>query len=63
MKTSQALYDVIEATKRLEVAMAEDHNDPDTKAEGTLWIQHHILKVHNTRLALEGLRDSLNEVE
>ncbi len=61
MKTSEALYEAIEGVKRLETAMAEDHNSPDTHQQGVLWIQHNALKVYNTRLSLEDIRDSLNE--
>ena len=61
MKPSQALYEAIEAVERLETAMIEDHNSPDTKTEGTLWIQHNHLEVVEIRIALQNLRGSLNE--
>lgn len=66
MKTSQALYDVIEAAYRLEKAMDEDYDDlnhPDIKPEGVLWIINHRIKAIGARQVFEDIRDSLNEVE
>ena len=61
MKTSQALYDAIEAVERLEEAMVEDYNDPETKPKGASWILRHNFATAEMRAAFKNMRDSLNE--
>lgn len=61
MKTSQALYDAIEAVEKLRKAMVLDLDDSDLKAKGLVWIRWGISIIDQVYRILEGVRDSLNE--
>ena len=61
MKTSQALYDAIEAGSRLLKAMSEDMQDPDITREGVDRLAYEYNNVAGYCEHLEGVRDSLNE--
>ena len=63
MKTSEALYEAIEAVSRLEVAMFEDGIDSETTRKGIVWLDTHWQPVEKAYKLLKGVRESLNEEE
>lgn len=63
MKTSQALYDALEAVSDLEAAIAWDLSDVDTKPSGIGWLCVNRTDAIKAYKLLENMRDSLNDVE
>ena len=63
MKTSQAIYEALEAVGWLLKAMTEDMQDPDATRERVDWLTYNYNTVVGAYQLLEGVRDSLNEVD
>lgn len=63
MKTSDAQYEAIEAVSRLQAAMFEDTNDPDTNPAGRLWLQRNYPKAAEVYRRLDEMRDSFNDID
>ena len=61
MKTSQALYEALEAVSELQQAMFEDRQDLQTMSNGVKWLDNQRYAVAQAHTLLENMRDSLNE--
>ncbi len=61
MKTSQALYEALEAVGRAQEAMLEDFSEPDVTRIGMQWLKLNHDDVAKAYKLIEGVRDSLNE--
>ena len=61
MKTSQALYEALEAVGRAQEAMLDDFSEPDTTEIGWQWLKLNHDSVAKAYTLIEEVRDSLNE--
>ena len=61
MKTSQALYDALEAIGRAQEAILADFSDPDVTRIGYQWLKLNHDSVAKAYTLIEEVRDSLNE--